>query len=137
MRHFKYLVVILSFLSFCFAESANGQQKAFVATIDKDGVQRVEVLAGEYFFDPDYIVLKVNVPVEIEIKKEPGMVPHNITIKAPEAGIEFSESLRTKPTIIRFTPLKTGKYAFYCKKKLLFFKSHREKGMEGVLEVRP
>jgi len=28
-----------------------------------------------------------------------------------------------------------GKYAFYCKNKLLFFKSHRENGQEGILEV--
>jgi hypothetical protein len=28
-----------------------------------------------------------------------------------------------------------GEYPFYCSKKLLFFKSHREKGMEGMLEV--
>jgi len=37
---------------------------------------------------------------------------------------------------VRFTPTKAGVFAFYCDKKLLFFKSHREKGMEGVLKVR-
>jgi plastocyanin domain-containing protein len=58
-----------------------------------------------------------------------------IVIKAPEAGIDISESLSTEPKIIRFTPIKTGKYVFYCAKKFLFFKSHRDKGMEGVLEV--
>ena len=37
---------------------------------------------------------------------------------------------------VRFTPTKAGVFAFYCDKKLLFFKSHREKGMEGVLKVQ-
>jgi hypothetical protein len=28
-----------------------------------------------------------------------------------------------------------GRYPFYCDKKLFFMAGHREKGMEGVLEV--
>ena len=73
--------------------------------------------------------------VELKVKKESGFVPHNIAMKAPEAGIEFEESLSSDPKTIRFTPTKTGSYPMYCSKKLLFFESHREKGMEGVLEV--
>jgi hypothetical protein len=29
-----------------------------------------------------------------------------------------------------------GTFPFYCDKKLLFFKSHHERGQEGHLEVR-
>ena len=32
-------------------------------------------------------------------------------------------------------PTRAGTYAFYCDKKLLFFPSHREKEMEGQIEV--
>ena len=111
------------------------EKKQFVATVDKDGIQRIEVLAGEYFFDPNYIIVKVNVPVEIKIKKEPSLVPHTFVIKAPDAGMDIHESLSSEPKIIRFTPTKIGKYPFYCDKKFLFFESHREKGMEGIIEV--
>jgi plastocyanin len=41
-----------------------------------------------------------------------------------------------KSATVRFTPTHPGTFVFYCDKKLLFFKSHREKGMEGRLEVR-
>ena len=41
-----------------------------------------------------------------------------------------------KGTIVRFTPTQRGLFTFYCDKKLIFFKSHREKGMEGLLDVR-
>jgi hypothetical protein len=41
-----------------------------------------------------------------------------------------------KTEIIRFTPTQRGLFTFYCDKKLLFFKSHRDKGMEGLLDVR-
>jgi plastocyanin len=76
------------------------------------------------------------VPVEISVKKEGGLVPHNITLNAPEAGIDFSESLSTEPVTIKFTPTKAGKFTFFCDKKMPFSKSHREKGMEGIIEVR-
>jgi hypothetical protein len=63
------------------------------------------------------------------------MVPHNIVMKSPEAGIEFDVALSSEPKMILFVPTKTGIFPFYCGKKLLFFESHREKGMEGTLEV--
>jgi plastocyanin domain-containing protein len=118
-----------------YGEEKKREEKLYRATIDSDGVQRVEVVGGGYFFTPNHIIVRVNAPVELKVRKEPGIVPHNIVLKAPEAGIDFDESLGSEPKVIRFTPLKTGRYPFYCSKKLLFFESHREKGMEGVLEV--
>jgi len=112
------------------------ERQEFVASVDKDGIQRVEMVGGSYFFRPNYVILKVNVPVELKISKEAGLIPHDIVIHAPEAGMEIKAELSTEPQIIKFTPTKTGKYPFYCDKKLLFFESHREKGMEGTIEVR-
>ncbi len=111
------------------------KEKRVVAAVDADGVQRVEVIGGGYFFDPNYIVVKVNVPVELKVRKEDGFVPHDIVVKAPEAGINFSESLGKDPKVIRFTPTAIGKYEMYCSKKLLFVKSHKERGMDGIIEV--
>lgn len=111
-------------------------KKEFIAKVDPDGVQRVEILGGSYFFNPNYIVVKVNVPVEMKVMMESGVIPHDIVLKAPEAGIDVSASLGSDPQVLRFTPTKTGTFPFYCSKKLLFFESHREKGMEGTLEVR-
>ncbi len=109
--------------------------KKVVATVSPDGVQRVEILGGGYFYNPNYIVVKVNVPVEFSVRKESGMTPHDFVIKAPEAGIDVNvKSLDTKPQIITFTPTKVGKYPFICSKKFLWI-SHKNKGMEGMLEV--
>lgn len=104
-------------------------------TVDKDGIQRVEIVGGGYFFRPKHIIVKVNMPVELKVRKESGVVPHNIVMKAAEAGMEFEEPLSSEPKSIGFTPTRTGRYPFYCGKKPLFFESHREKGMEGVIEV--
>ncbi len=106
----------------------------YKATVDSSGVQKVEVLAGSYFFKPNDIIVKVNAPVEISIKKEAGIAPHDIVLHAPEAGIDFKVQLGTEPKVIKFTPTKIGKYPFYCDHRFLFW-SHRAKGMEGTLEV--
>ncbi|HUJ17771.1 MAG TPA: cupredoxin domain-containing protein [Nitrospirota bacterium] len=106
----------------------------YKAVIDSSGSQKVEMLGGSYFFKPNDIIVKVNVPVEIIIRKESGFVPHDIVLHAPEAGIDFKVELSTDPKTIKFTPTKAGKYEFYCDKRFLFW-THRAKGMEGVLEV--
>lgn len=111
------------------------KEKRFVAAVDADGVQRAEMVGGDYYYDPNYIIVKVNKPVELKVKKAAGYIPHNLLAKAPEAGISFSIELKSDPQTVRFTPTKTGKYPIYCDKSLLFFKTHREKGMEGMIEV--
>jgi len=116
-------------------EAATGMDKRVVAVIGADGVQRVDVTGGEYYFDPNHIVVKVNIPVELMVRKAGGFIPHDIVVNAPEAGIDFKVDLKNDPQPIRFTPTKTGKYAMYCDKRFLFFKTHRAKGMEGIIEV--
>lgn len=126
---------MLILFTFLLSGHAIGQEKKFVAVPDKDGVQQVEILAGEYFFDPNYVVVRVNVPVEIKISKQRSLIPHDFVLKAPEAGMDILERLSTDPKVIKFTPSRPGKYPFYCDKRFLFFKSHRASGMEGTLEV--
>ncbi|HEY6009771.1 MAG TPA: cupredoxin domain-containing protein [Geobacteraceae bacterium] len=136
MRNFILVVIAALFLVPRPLPAA--EEKIFRATVDSDGVQRVEVVGGSYFFNPNHIVVKAGVPVELKVRKESGWVPHNLVVKAPEAGIEIDEPLDSdKAKTIRFTPTKTGTYPMYCSKKLLFFESHREKGMEGMIEVVP
>ncbi|WP_025917458.1 cupredoxin domain-containing protein [Herminiimonas sp. CN] len=108
-----------------------------VARLDADGIQRAAIVGGDYFFKPRHLVVKVNLPVELTLSRETGIVPHTLVIKAPEAGIVLDRVLSTEIGKVTFTPTATGAYPYYCRNKLLFFKSHREQGMEGVLEVVP
>jgi plastocyanin domain-containing protein len=136
MNHDRFAGIILVILVILTIPALAAEKKEFVATMDPDGIQHVEITGGSYFFDPNYIVVKVNAPVELTLRKESGITPHDFVLKAPGAGMDIRVDLKTEPTVVRFTPTKVGKYPFYCDKKLLFFESHREKGMEGVLEVR-
>jgi plastocyanin domain-containing protein len=133
MKSLKFLPLV--FICFFLLAGAQGQKNIFKATLDSDGIQKVKILAGSYFFNPDYVIVKINIPVELTVSKEPGITSHAFVIKEPDAGIDIDESLSTEPKTIKFTPGKIGKYQFYCSKKLLFLKSHREQGMEGVIEV--
>lgn len=134
MRNFIFIASMV-FILILTCNAATAEKKEFIAVVDKDGIQRVEMVGGEYFFSPDTITIKVNLPVEIRIKKEPGIVPHNIVIKEPSAGIDFNEALSTEPKLLRFTPVKTGEFPFYCDKKPPILKSHKDKGMTGIFRV--
>jgi plastocyanin len=154
MKAYTYFVVIIALLSLnsfpVQASDTKGEpgqgsershdhgtwkEKRFAATVDADGVQRVEIVGGEYYYNPNYIVVRVNKPVELKLKKASGYIPHNLIAKAPEAGIEFNLDLKSDFQTVKFTPNKTGKYPMYCDKSLLWFKTHKEKGMEGIIEV--
>ncbi len=129
------LVWVLPLPAVAVEKSEKAEKIVYSATTDIDGVQRVEITGGGYFFRPNYLIVRVNVSVELKVKKESGFVPHNIVMKDPAAGMAFDQSLSSDPTVIKFTPTKVGKYPFYCSKRFLFFESHREKGMEGTIEV--
>ena len=136
---FRGLVAVLAstgMLAGC-QTSPQAPKETYVAKADPDGVQRVRLAAGSYFFRPNHIVVRVGVPVELVASREAGMTPHDLVIRAPESGVDVQQDLGTEPRSIRFTPTKPGRYAIHCSKKPPFGSSHRERGMEGVLEVVP
>jgi plastocyanin len=132
MNILRVCLLVLVFAGISGAEDP--LQKVFTAT-ESDGIQRVNIAGGEYYFDPNYIIVKVNVPVELSVRKEGGIAPHNIVMHSSEAGMQFEESLDKEPKTVKFTPTKTGRYPFSCTKRFLFFKSHEERGMKGTIEV--
>ena len=135
MRYMKCVLISVVILFMSLTYGTGAERKEFTASLDQDGMQRLEVLSGSYFFDPNYIIVKVKVPVQMRIRKE-GLTPHDFVLQHPDAGMDIKVGLGTDPVVVNFTPTKTGAYPFYCSKGFFFMSSHREKGMEGVLEVR-
>jgi len=136
-RNIIFLSVIIATClvsSALFAEEAK-KEVTFVAEVNQEGKQVVEITGGEYYFEPNHIVLKVGVPTVFIVKRTGYMVPHNIKIDQPDAGMSFDVDMSKSGNTIEFTPTKAGTYPFICDKKLLFFESHKEKGMDGVIEV--
>ena len=104
---------------------------------DLDGIQRAVVEADSYAFIPNHLIVKAGKPVELTFKSVTWVVPHNVIIDDPQSGLNIRGEIPAGESLkITFTPTVSGSFAIYCDKKLPFFKSHREKGQEGVLEVR-
>ncbi len=105
--------------------------------LDPDGVQRAVVEADSYVFTPQHLAVRAGHPVELTFKSATWVVPHIVIIDDPRSGLHIREELPAgESRTIKFTPTVPGSFAIYCDKKLPFMKSHRERGQEGVLEVR-
>ena len=105
--------------------------------IDTDGKLHVQIRGGSYFFEPAHIIATANVPLEVLVTREWGIVPHTFVLEIPESGIRVDESLSMTPKTVIFTPTVIGRFEYYCRTKVPFFKTHGEKGMKGILEVVP
>lgn len=98
--------------------------------------QVVSVELDSYGYTPKNIIVKVNRPVLLRARSKSRLLPHNLIVDAPEAGIDVDIDLkRGGKGEALFTPTKTGTYVMYCDKKPPVGRSHRERGMEGTLVV--
>ena len=96
----------------------------------------IEIKADSYFFKPDTITVEAGEPVTLSVTNEATFFPHNLTIKAPEAGVDIVIETRAGETAsATFTPTTPGTYEIYCGKEPPFGKSHKERGMHGKLIV--
>lgn len=105
---------------------------------DAEGIQRAFIVLDSYAYAPSHISVQAGVPVEFQLENQSFLTPHNFIIDYPDAGLQHNVSVDAGDSVtIRFVAQIPGTYTFYCDKQLLFFPSHREEGMEGLLEVRP
>ena len=121
----------------CLSQVAIGKSEPVVLEVGPDGVQHGRMTVDSYSYMPSHVVVQAGIPVELTLNSVTVLTPHNFVMKEPAAGLSFSHDVPAGKTVtIRFTASQPGTYTYYCDKKLLFFASHREKGMEGQLEVR-
>ena len=104
---------------------------------DQDGVQRIKIILGSYFYSPNEIIIQANKPVSIELENQSFLIPHNFVIDNSKMGLHHEINVSAGDTVnLQLLLTSPGRYTFYCNKQLLFFPRHDQEGMEGVLEVR-
>ncbi len=119
------------------ADSASQVPPLQVPVDQVDGMQRATVILDSYSYTPQHLIVQTGKPVELLLTSITTITPHNFVLRDEAAGLSIERDVSAGKTVtVQFTPTKPGRYPFYCDKKLLFFPSHREKGMEGILEVR-
>ena len=102
-----------------------------------DGIQRATIILDSYSYTPNHLIIQAGKPVELLLTSITTITPHNFILKDEAAGLSIERDVASGRTVtVQFTAKNPGTYTFYCDKKLLFFPSHQEKGMEGKLEVR-
>ena len=100
-------------------------------------VQSISMTLGDYTFSPDHLEVNAGTPVALTLTNIDSITPHNFILQDETGGLDIDIDIRAgKSTTIEFTPDVAGNYTFHCSKKLLFMKSHQEKGMHGTLIVK-
>ena len=108
-----------------------------VVSISPDGVQRATVILDSYSYSPNHLVVESGKPVELTLTSRTTFIPHNFVMKALSAGLSIEQDVGTGKTVVaKLVPTQPGLFPFFCDKRLWPMPSHRDKGMEGLLEVR-
>jgi plastocyanin len=90
-----------------------------------------------YSYSPNELSVQAGRSVELTLHNEATFIPHTFVIADPASGLHVHVEVSAgQSQTVRFTPMTRGTFPFYCDKKLLFLKSHRDRGQEGRLEVR-
>lgn len=86
---------------------------------------------------PDHLVVEKGKPVELTLTSATIIIPHNFIIKDPAGSLSIEQDVSAGKTVtVRFVPTRPGLFPFFCDKRLWPMASHRDKGMEGLLEVK-
>ena len=108
-----------------------------VIPVAEDGVQRATITLDSYSYAPNHLIVEAGKPVELALISVTTIIPHNFIIKSPTGNLSVEQDVSAGKTVtIRFTPTQPGTFPIYCDKRLWPLPSHRDKGMEGTLEVR-
>jgi len=106
-------------------------------SVAADGVQRATVTLDSYSYTPNHLIVEAGKPVELTLTSVTTIIPHNLIIKDPAGSLSVEQDVSAGKTVtITFTPTQPGTFPIYCDKRLWPLPSHRDKGMEGKLEVR-
>jgi plastocyanin len=134
MRRLAFLVGLIAAVTGCGTSGLKKPVQEVTATTEADSVQRITVKTHSYWFEPNRVVVRRGVPVELTVKNGEMFVPHDLYCSAKDAGIEVDARVgmfHGKKTV-RFTPTRAGEYGFACG-----VDSHAEKhGMQGTLVVK-
>lgn len=137
--HMLATVWLLTSVGVTIAVAAEPSQPGppMVIPVAADGVQRATLTLDSYSYTPSHLIVEAAKPVELTLTSVTTIIPHNFIIKDPAGSLFVEQEVSAGKTVtITFTPPQPGTFPIYCDKRLWPLPSHRDKGMEGKLEVR-
>jgi heme/copper-type cytochrome/quinol oxidase subunit 2 len=139
MRHLGITVLLFALLAVLPVNAADtvAPQAPFVVPVSSDGVQRATITLDSYSYTPNHLIVETGKSVELTLTSVTTIVPHNFIIKDPAGSLSVEQDVSAGKTMtVKFTPTQSGTFPIYCDKRLWPLPSHRDKGMEGKLEVK-
>jgi heme/copper-type cytochrome/quinol oxidase subunit 2 len=133
------MVWLLTFVGMAIVYGAEPSQPGppVVIPVAADGVQRASITLDSYSYSPNHLIVEAGKPVELTLTSVTTVIPHNFIIKDLRGTLSVEQDVSAGKTVtINFTPAQPGTFPIYCDKRLWPLPSHRDKGMEGTLEVR-
>lgn len=127
------IVVVLGLFGFGVPEPVLSQTST--PPVAAERVIEYTISMRDYRFQPNELTAVAGYPVVLTLINPERITPHNFTLETGAAEPVTVDIGAGETKTVRFTPNTPGTYTFYCKSKLLWFKSHREHGMEGTLTV--
>ena len=104
----------------------------------QDELRVIEIRLGDYRFTPGEIHIAADQPAVLQLINTDTITPHNFTlIASDDMAVIDVDLLGGESTEIKLKALPAGRYTFYCANKLPFMKSHRDRGMSGILVIIP
>ena len=137
--HLSATVWLLASIGVTIVHAAEPPQSgsSVVLSVGADGVQRATVILDSYSYSPNHLIVEAGKPVELILSSVTTIIPHNFLIKDTAGGLSVEQDVSAGKTVtVTFTPSQPGIFSIYCDKRLWPLPSHRDKGMEGTLEVR-
>ena len=137
--HMLATVWLLTSIGVTIVHAAEPSQSGppMMVPVAADGVQRATVTLDSYSYTPNHLIVEAGKPVELTLISVTTIIPHNFIIKDPAGTLSVEQDVSAGKTVtIIFTPPQPGLFPIYCDKRLWPLPSHRDKGMEGKLEVR-
>ena len=139
LLHMSAIVWLLTLIDVTIVHAAEPSQSGppVMIPVAADGVQRATVTLDSYSYSPNHLIVEAGKPVELTLTSVTTIIPHNFIIKDPAGSLSVEQDVSAGKTVtITFTPTQPGTFPIYCDKRLWPLPSHRDKGMEGKLEVR-
>ncbi len=139
LLYISAIVWLLISVGMTIVDAAESSQSGppVVIPVAADGVQRATVTLDSYSYTPNHLIVEAGKPVELTLTSVTTIIPHNFIIKDPAGSLSVEQDVSAGKTVtITFTPTQPGTFPIYCDKRLWPLPSHRDKGMEGTLEVR-
>ena len=131
------IVGLLTITLVSIGHASDSLGSAIAVPISPDGVQRATVILDSYSYSPNHLVVENGKPVELTLTSVTTITPHNFIIKDAAGSLSVEQDVGAGMTVmVRFAPTQPGLFSFFCDKRLWPMRSHRDKGMEGLLEVK-